>query len=361
MVEWGHKVSLLTGSVEGVKTAYKHHGVNIRRTPLMDLNWLYKRGLRGLEDDVNKVFSDFLEESDPDIIHVHNMHFFSEIHARAIERLAKKKSLPLILTVHNVWNDLLCFQLSHEIDWTHIIAVSHYIKRELIGIGIDDREITVIHHGIDQEKFRPDLDGNKILYKYPQLENKSVIFHPARIGLAKGCDIGIKAFNLLKHRYKDIVLVMGGSKNIIDWGNAQQKDIAYLVSLIKYFKLEDNVLIDVYRLEEIKWMYAASTVCIYPSSVGEPFGLCMLEAMATAKPMVVTNCGGMPEVIENGINGFVIPLWNFEELASRISELLEDEKLRQRLGYTARQMLEEGYTKERVTEDTLHLYAHYLA
>ncbi|KPK38799.1 MAG: hypothetical protein AMJ78_09490, partial [Omnitrophica WOR_2 bacterium SM23_29] len=238
--------------------------------------------------------------------------------------------------------------------------VSHFIKKEIMGIGVDDRKITVIHHGIDQKKFNPKINTTKILKKYPQLKNKKVIFHPARIGLAKGCDISIKAINLVKQKYPDVILVLAGSKNIIDWGATQQKDIAYLVGLIKHFKLEKSTLIDVYSLEEMKELYAVSDVCVYPSSSFEPFGLTMLESMATAKPIIITNTGGMPEVVKDGINGFVIPLREFELLAAKIITLLGDKKLRNRLGYTGRQMVESQYTKERVVKDILSVYRRFL-
>lgn len=356
MVEFGYKVGLLTCPAEGVKVRYKYEGVDIFRAPIMDLNWLYKRGLEGIKDEVNKVFSSFLEEIKPDVIHVHNMHYFSKTHAEVIQNLAKARNVPLILTAHNIWDELLFLELTRNIDWTHIIAVSHFIKKEIMGIGIDDTKITVIHHGIDQDEFNPKINTEKILKKYPQLKGKRVIFHPARIGLAKGCDTGIKAINLVKENHPDIMLVLAGSKNIIDWGQTQQKDIAYLVRLIKYFGLEKNCLIDVYSLDEVKELYALSDICIYPSSSSEPFGLTMLEAMATAKPMIITNAGGMPEVIKDGINGFVIPLRDSELLAAKINTLLDDKKLRNRLGYTGRQIVESQYTKERVTKDILSIY-----
>ena len=150
--------------------------------------------------------------------------------------------------------------------------------------------------------------------------------------------------------------MLAGSKNIIDWGDTQQKDIAYLVSLIKHFKMENNCLIDSYTLEEMKELYAVSDICVYPSSSNEPFGLTMLEAMASAKPIIITNSGGMPEVISDGINGYVIPVREFELLAAKIKNLLGDEKLRNRLGYTGRQIVESQYTKERVTKDILSIY-----
>ena len=88
----------------------------------------------------------------------------------------------------------------------------------------------------------------------------------------------------------------------------------------------------------------------------EPFGLTMLEAMSTAKPMIVTEAGGMPEIIKDGINGFVVPVKDFESLASRVTQLLSNNDLRNRLGYTGRDMVERHYTKEIIAENTLRLY-----
>jgi glycosyltransferase involved in cell wall biosynthesis len=351
-----HNVSLLTGSVEGVKGREDYEKVQVVRTPIMDLNWLYKRGLVGIKDEVEEEFTEFFDEMQPDVVHAHNMHYFSKVHAEALQKLCKERKIPMILTAHNAWDELLFMELTNNIEWDHIIAVSHFIKKELIGIGVDDTKITVVHHGIDQNKFNPGLKPGNILQKYPQLKNRKVIFHPARIGLAKGCDTSIKAMSRVKHKYPDAILVLAGSKNIIDWGSTQQKDIAYMVSLIKYFDLEDNVLIDSYSLEDIKKLYATSDVCLYPSTSSEPFGLTMLEAMASAKPIIVTNMGGMPEVIQDGINGFIVPVRDFELIATKIITLLDDDKLRNRLGYTGRQMVDSQYTKERVTKDTLAVY-----
>lgn len=356
MVRQDHEVSLLTGSAEGVKDRYRYGGVEIYRTPLMDLNWLYKRGLKGLEEELAGLFSSFLDETKPDVVHVHNMHYFSDVHPKVLERFVKEKGIPLILTAHNVWDDLLFLDLTHRIGWDHIIAVSHFIKKELIGVGVEDIKITVIHHGVDEEEFNPRVNTEKVLHKYPCLKGRRVIFHPARISLAKGCDISIKAISIVKERYPNILLVLAGSRNIIDWGAYQQKDIAYLVALIKHLKLEDHVFIDSYTIDEMKELYAVSEVCIYPSSFDEPFGLTMLEAMATARPMIVTASGGMPEIIRDGINGFVIPRRDYEALAEKIDILLDNERLRRRLGYTGRQLVESSYTKGRVTEETLSLY-----
>ena len=355
-VKFGHKVSLLTGSVAGAPDKSDYQGVSVTRIPIMDLNWLYKRGLNGLEDEVNEVFTNFLDENKPDIVHVHNMCYFSKIHAKTIERLCKKREIPLVLTAHNVWDDNLFLELMHKINWSHVIAVSHFIKKEIIGVGIDDQKITVVHHGVDQDKFKPGANTADILKRFPKLKGKRVVFHPARIGLAKGCDISIKAMSIVKQAIPNVVLVLAGSKNIIDWGDKQQKDIAYMVNLIKHFKMKKNVLIDMFTLDEVKELYELSEVCLYPSSASEPFGLTMLEAMAMAKPMIVTNAGGMPEIINDGINGFVIPVRDFEVLAAKICQMLEDKKLNKRFGYTGRRIIETQYTKENVTKETIGIY-----
>ncbi len=355
-VKWGHRVSLLTGSCEGVKTRYIYKGVQIFRSPLMDLNWLFKRGLEGLQEDIEKAIREFLKEIKPNIIHVHNMHYFSKFHSQRLVELATKKKIPVILTAHNVWDDILFLEMNNEVNWSHIVAVSHFIKKELTSIGYDDKKITVIHHGIDTKIFRPNVNTKKVLDKFPQLKERDVIFHPARMGLAKGCDVGVKALRLIKKHFPDVILVMAGTRNIIDWGLTQQRDIAYLIELIKSLGLEKNVLIEMFSLDEIPQIYALAKICIYPSSSSEPFGLTMLESLSSGKPIIVTNTGGMPEIIQDGINGFVIKIRDYEALASRAIRLLEDDGLRERLGSTGRQIVLTQYRKERMAKDLLGLY-----
>lgn len=361
MIRRGHQVGLLTSLVEKGKVRYQYQGVEIYCTPLLDLNWLAKRGVEGLEEDITKVYRDFIESLKPDIIHAHNMHYFSEPHARFLAEISQQKGIPLVLTAHNVWDNMMFLRLTREVNWARIIAVSYYIKKHLIGTGYDDQKITVIHHGIDTKVFYPEVKTDAVLKKHPELKGKRIIFHPARMGLAKGCDISIKAFPFVRERFPDVMLVLAGTKNIIDWSGVQQKEIAYFLDLIKIFNLRENVYINAYGLDEMPALYALAEVCIYPSSACEPFGLTMLESLATAKPMIVTNMGGMPEIIRDGINGYVIPVKDFEVLASRIRSLMANDKLRRSLGQTGCQNVRAYYTKERMTDDNLRVYQQVLS
>ncbi|MFH1594691.1 MAG: glycosyltransferase family 4 protein [Candidatus Omnitrophota bacterium] len=355
MAKRGHEVSLLTGSAEGAKTYDVYKGVKVTRAPIMDLNWLNKRGLIGIEDETREVMSAFLDKTEPDLIHAHNMNYFSKVHAKTLEEEAKKRRVPLILTAHNSWDDMLFLKLTRDIRWDHIIAVSFYIKKELMGIGCESKKITTIHHGIDVQRFRP---GQKGRYegKLGFLKNKKVIFHPARMGIAKGCDISVKAMHLVVKKFPDAVLVLAGTKNIVDWGSTQQKDIAYIVDLIDNLGLRDNIFIEMFTLNEMVQLYAIADICLYPSTVGEPFGLTMLESLACAKPMIVTNSGGMPEIIQDGINGYIVPVRDYEAIATRIMNLFDDEDLRGRVGATGRKIVELRFTKEIMTSNNLRIY-----
>ncbi|NQT95210.1 MAG: glycosyltransferase family 4 protein, partial [Candidatus Omnitrophica bacterium] len=252
-------------------------------------------------------------------------------------------------------DDALFLELTSGINWSHIIAVSHYVKMEIMGICYDDKKITVVHHGIDTSLFKP---GNKenITKKYNELKGHKIIFHPARMGLAKGCDVSVKAMRHVIEEIPDAMLILAGTKNIIDWGSTQQKDIAYILYLIDIFGLKKNTFINVFTLEEIVSLYALCDVCVYPSSSPEPFGLTMLEAQASGKPIIVTNSGGMPEVIKDGINGFIIGVKDHETLASRITQLLLNKRLSERLGYTGREIVETNFTKEVMARNVSKVY-----
>lgn len=356
MAKHKNKLSLITGSVEGVRPRYVFKGVKIFRTPLMDLNWLFRRGLVGLEAEIESYFKGIIDAEKPQIINAHNMHYFSKSHITILHQITQARGIPLILSAHNVWDDLLYIELTKKIKWDHIIAVSHYIKRELMGIGVHEDAITVIHHGVDTDQFNPDISPAPILKKYPILKGKIIIFHPARMGLGKGCDVSIKAMRIITDKYPTAMLVLAGTKHIIDWGASQQKDIAYMLGLVKAMKLEKNILIDAYTIEEIAQFCVLASVCVYPSSVPEPFGLTMLEALATARPMIVTNSGGMPEVVQDGINGYVVPVKDFEALSLKIMQLIDNKLLRKRLGNAGLEIVLSHSTKEHMTLNYMRLY-----
>ena len=358
LVKMGHKVSLLTGSADGAPLEFDFKGAKIYRSQFYDLNWLFKSNFQEVDDNVWDVTFDFLDRVKPEIIHAHNMHYFSRYHTRVLEHYALKHKVPLVLTAHNTWKDKLFLDLTCKTAWDKIIAISHYIIRELVSVGVTEEKVVVIHHGIDNNFFSSKKPSSSIFKDHPKLKGKKkIVFNPARMGLAKGCDITIEAFKLVKEKFPDALLLMSGSGNIIDWGLTQNKEIAFFISLIKHLNLEESVYINTFSIDkEMPELYRLADVIVYPSSVEEPFGLAMLEAMASGKPIIVADSGGMPEIIQNEINGYVVPKRNHEALAEKIIRLLSDDDLRTRLGKTGLEQVERMYTKEIYAKNIFKVY-----
>jgi glycosyltransferase involved in cell wall biosynthesis len=93
------------------------------------------------------------------------------------------------------------------------------------------------------------------------------------------------------------------------------------------------------------------------SSVTDTTNLTVLEAMALGRPVVVTRVGGLPEVVADGLTGYVVPARDADALAGRIVELLEDAEARRRMGEAGRARFAECFTAARMVEEHLALYA----
>ena len=353
----GYNLHLLTGAVDGEPEEFNYHGMRVKRHRFLDLNSLSPQIIKENREQIKDVLHSFLDEVNPEIVHLHNMHYFSPDHLEFLVEYKNHRKKPLVLTAHNVWDDELWEKmLAFKDEWDHVIAVSEFIKKELIRYGFDGDKITTVHHGIDTERFKPGVSTDNPYAKREFFKGKKVIFHPARMSFAKGSDYAVKAFTQVQKVFPDTVLVMAGTSKTVDWGGVQQKEVREIMNLVEENGLHDKVYVQFFNWQEIHWMYEIADICIYPSSFEEPFGLVMLEAMASGKPIVVTESGGMPEVVLDGLNGFVIPKRKPEILAEKLTLLLKDEGLRRKMGETGRKLAEEKYTVKVMTDNTEKAY-----
>jgi glycosyltransferase involved in cell wall biosynthesis len=99
---------------------------------------------------------------------------------------------------------------------------------------------------------------------------------------------------------------------------------------------------------DVENVYRTSDIVVMPSRGGEPFGLITIEAGACRRPIVATRDGGLPEVIHHGENGFLVEREDLAGLVQHTKLLIDDEKLRQRMGQRARQIVEERFTDQPV-------------
>lgn len=360
------QVSLLTGAVKGEPEEESFQGMHVRRTPLMDLNHLNPQLIAQQAPAIKEEISKFIDRTKPDLLHAHNFHYFSPIHAEILDEIKTAKGLPLLLTAHNVWPDTdpVWQEMNQNAGiWDAVISVSRYIKKELVRAGYDAKTNYVVHHGVDLNRFGPAAaqEEEKIAARYPELSGRRVFFHPARMSLEKGCHISVKALALITQEFPEVLLVLAGMGNTVDWGSKQHKDIAQVMGLVDELKLRGHVYAGFFAGREMPLIYKAAEFCIYPSCFEEPFGLAMLESQASVKPIIVSKAGGMPEIIQDGINGFVVEMGSAEQLAERCLRLLRDPGLAAAMGHRGRTMVEQLWTKEIMTRATLDVYRQALA
>jgi glycosyltransferase involved in cell wall biosynthesis len=102
--------------------------------------------------------------------------------------------------------------------------------------------------------------------------------------------------------------------------------------------------------KDVENVYHTADIVVVPSRWQEPLGLINLEAGACRKPVVATRVGGIPEVIEDGMNGYLVESEDVETLAARVTALIADPALRQKMGEEGRARVEQNFTTHPVRE-----------
>jgi glycosyltransferase involved in cell wall biosynthesis len=99
--------------------------------------------------------------------------------------------------------------------------------------------------------------------------------------------------------------------------------------------------------------YARAYCVVAPVLWDEPFGLVAVEAMATGRPVVAYDAGAMPELVEDGVTGFVVPRGDVDAMQRAVERLLDDESLARRLGAAGRRRVEERFTLAKMVDGYL--------
>jgi len=224
-----------------------------------------------------------------------------------------------------------------------IIAISQIIKKELIeDLGIREEKIKVVYSGIDLEKFYP-LDEKIIEAKKKEFgfyKGSKIIGTVGRLHREKGIDVLIRAFSNLTKRFDPIYLLIIGK-------GPERKN---LEQLTKDLGLEKKVLFLGYR-EDVSVLVNMMDIFVLPSVVRESFGIVIIEAMAAGKVVIASNLGGIPEIIKNNVNGFLIEPENEKQLSDLMSRILSDGNLKKKIEKNALRTVKEKFSKERMVKD----------
>lgn len=227
-----------------------------------------------------------------------------------------------------------------------IIAGSKELKKDLIKeYGIPEKKIVIVHDGIDVNKFKP-FDANKFRKKLGISKRERVIVSSGRIGKQKGYHLIIEILpELLKHF--DTKLIIVGTGDYIENLKKLANKTGVSDKVIFVGKATDENMVKYYNLADI---------FVFPTLRIEAFGIVVAEAMACGKPVITTRIGGIPTVVDDNENGFLIQMGNKEELKNKILMLLRDDIMAKRIGKAAREKVVKNFSMEKMTEDTIKFY-----
>lgn len=330
----GNKVTVYCASTPLDPGEYMEEGIRVRRmrAPLR----LY--GTPIAVSPINLFAEDY------DVIHCN---FPSPYLASLFSYFSSLRRIPAVLTWHNdlppVTSPAGLLVKLHNMTssaylrrFKRIIATTRvYAEGSPILSRWRDR-VVVIHNGVDTGRFKPSNDGSKVRERHGLDGKKVVLFVGAltRWHAYKGLDNLIRAFSTVAGKDPDArLLVVGGGE--LAAANAELAKSLGIWNKVTFAGTVPDALLPSY--------YAACDLFVLPSrDRSEGYGLALLEAMATGKPVIGSQVGGIPEVINNGVTGLLVSPNQPVELATAILALLSDGRRRLSLGAKARQYAEEN-------------------
>jgi D-inositol-3-phosphate glycosyltransferase len=193
-------------------------------------------------------------------------------------------------------------------------------------------KVQVIPCGVDLTLFKPipALRAKKIL----GLSEREFILFVGRIDAIKGIDVLIKAVdhlsrNPLKGKQELGLIIIGGELD--EDPQAESQEMRRLREMVSQMRLQEKVAFwGAQRQDLLPYFYSAAKALVLPSRY-ESFGMVALEAMACGTPVIASKVGGLQYTVENGKTGFLIPEGDWQSLADRIQEVIENPSLAKRL------------------------------
>ena len=271
-----------------------------------------------------------VEELRPDLIHAHYASGYGTLAALADRH-------PLILSVWG--SDVYDFPEKSPINaWLIrralrksdlVLSTSHAMAKQTHRYT--DREIPVTPFGIDVEKFRPKAVESLF-------GRTDIVIGTVKVLAEKyGIQYLIRAFALVKARHEDLplklLIVGGGPQEAFLKGLAAELGISAVTTFTG--RVDHALVPDFHNMLSVS--VSVSTLD------SESFGVAILEASACAKPVVVSSVGGLPEVVEDGVTGIIVPPRDPERTAEAIEKLILDPSLRQRMGKAGRERVIQHY------------------
>lgn len=289
----------------------------------------------------------FIRRRRADIVHTNSLK--ADIVGGLAGRLAFK---PVIWHLHDCIDTnylpnaaVILFRSIARILPSHIISVSRAVQDTLCLPA--KHPATVVHNGIPHDD--AGLAKAEVSPASPNhCATGPLIGIVGRITRWKGQHVFIRAAAVLRRRYPDARFqIVGGALF------GEDEYLAELQELTRQLNLENVVEFTGFR-SDVPDLVAKFDVFVHASTAPEPFGIVILEAMMESKPIVATRGGGVPEIVNDGETGILVPMDDPEALASAIASFLDSPETMQRMGEAGRQRVLDHFLIEntaRAVED----------
>lgn len=219
--------------------------------------------------------------------------------------------------------------------------------------GVDIRKVSVIPPGVDISHFYPIPDDEaKEFIGIPPCE--AMLLFVGRIEPLKGIDTLIEAIAYMRQSGLRVCLsVIGGDPGASP--ETINSEMARLQSLREQYGLKDMVAFLGQRGQAtLPYYYSAAEAVVVPSHY-ESFGMVALEAMACGTPVVASQVGGLAFLVQDGVTGYTVPVDEPLALADRLTQLINDKQLKQRMGENAARLARE-YRWENIAQKIVQVY-----
>lgn len=224
----------------------------------------------------------------------------------------------------NFENNVISFMMNRYAD--KIIANS---KATGNSLKIDKNKLEVVYNAIEEKKVDL-IKGDRKIH--------NAIGMAGRINRWKGQKLFVDAASIVHNKYPNLKFYIAG-----DVYKGEENIKAELVEHIKQLGLSDTVIL-LGQVNDMSQFYSNIDIFVLPSIKPEPFGLVIIEAMQYEVPVIATNHGGPTEIINDGINGYLVDYNKPDEMARKIEELMDNPDKRCIMGEKAREKEESNFS-----------------
>jgi glycosyltransferase involved in cell wall biosynthesis len=235
-----------------------------------------------------------------------------------------------------------------------ILVNAEAVRSWLLDEGFDESKITVIRNGVELSRFSTVPDPAKLRHDLGLPLDTPLVAVVSRLTELKGLENFIEAAAMVAPTHPAARFLIVGETN-----PAHCDYLEVLKGLTRQRGIEDRVIFTGLR-SDVPALLSSVSVSVMPS-LNEALSNVLLESMAAGAPTVATRVGGTPEALIDGETGLLVPPGDAREIATAVSRLLDDQAFARALGRSARQLIEDRFSVERMVRSTEDVYAELLA